>query len=72
MPLIKTAALALKILLLAWLLSGCGRKGPLFMQQEPVVPGSVTTIPAERQTLETIIPAQSQPAQTQTESLKQP
>ena len=72
MPLFKTAALALKMLFLVWLLLGCGRKGPLFMQQEPVKPGSATTLPADKQPLDTIMPVQSQPAPTQTESQKKP
>jgi len=67
MTLSKTAAIAAKILLIAALLQGCGRKGPLFMQQEPAKP-----VPAEQKTPATITPAQSQPVQTQTESQKQP
>jgi predicted small lipoprotein YifL len=72
MTLSKTAAIAAKILLIASLLQGCGRKGPLFMQQEPAKPLPAGAVPAEQKTPASITPAQSQPVQTQTESEKQP
>lgn len=71
MPLYKLAAMALKLLLLSWLLSGCGRKGPLFIQQEPGKPVPVTAVPAEEKPLDTISPIHSQPAQTQTQTQPQ-
>jgi len=72
MPMIKVATLALKVLLIAWLLQGCGRKGPLFMQQAPVKPATMTVAPAEKTPQEPVLSAHSQPVQTQTESQKQP
>lgn len=72
MPLINTSTLAVKLLLLAWLLSSCGRKGPLFMQQEPAKPIPASVVPAEKKPLDTNSPGQNQPVQTQTESQKTP
>lgn len=40
MPRLKTA-IAVTIMLSALLLQGCGRKGPLFIQQAPVKPAPV-------------------------------
>lgn len=70
MTLSKTAAIAAKILLITSLLQGCGRKGPLFMQQDPAKP--VPVIPAEQKSLNGNTPIQSQPVQTQTESQAKP
>ena len=70
MTLSKTAAIAAKILLVTLLLQGCGRKGPLFMQQDPAKPLPIA--PAEQKSLNGATPIQSQPAQTQTESQKKP
>jgi predicted small lipoprotein YifL len=68
MTLSKTAAAAM--LLLALSISGCGRKGPLYMQQAPVKPASA---PIEQKTpVKSDLPIQSQPVPTQTEYQKQP
>lgn len=72
MPLIKTATLALKVLLIIWLLQGCGRKGPLFMQADPAKSAPAIAAPAEKKAIDTALPVQSQPSQTQTESQKKP
>ena len=53
---ISRAAFAGILLLLVLLLQGCGRKGPLFMSQEPLIPVPVAQAKPE--------PAQSAPVQT--------
>ncbi len=70
MALSKSAAASM--LLLALLTSGCGRKGPLYMQQAPVKPAAATTAPIEQISVKPDLLIQSQPVPTQTESQKQP
>ena len=72
MTLSKTATIAAKIVLVSALLQGCGRKGPLFMQQEPAKSVPVAIDPAEHKFPDGVKPIQSQPVQTQTESQKKP
>lgn len=72
MSMSKAVAAAATILLVAFVLQGCGRKGPLYMQQIPVKPEPAADAPAEQNTANRISPIQSQPVQTQTESQKQP
>ena len=55
MPIFRTVFAGI-LLLLVLLLQGCGRKGPLFMSQEPLKP-----VPAEQARPEQ---AQSAPVQT--------
>lgn len=70
MPLFKTTAAA--ILLLALLLTACGRKGPLYMQQAPVQPAPASELRIEQKPLNPNLPVQSQPVPTQTEAQKKP
>jgi len=71
MPMSKTAAAAM-MLLLALLLSGCGRKGPLYMQQAPVKPVPAANTPTEQKPISPDLSIQSQPVPTQTDSQKRP
>ena len=50
---ISKTATAATLLLLALLLQGCGRKGPLYIQQEPAKPvPAAKTHPAPNQTMQ--------------------
>jgi predicted small lipoprotein YifL len=63
---------ATAMLLLAVLLSACGRKGPLYMQQAPVQPAPASNLPIEQKPVSPNLPVQSQPVPTQTEDQKKP
>jgi predicted small lipoprotein YifL len=66
MSMSKTATAA-SLLLLALLVSGCGRKGPLFMPVKPAPAGSVLPVPKPADPDPSI---QSSPLPTQSESQK--
>lgn len=70
MSMSKTASAAMMFLLLSLLLSGCGRKGPLYMQATPVKPAPFASAPLEQKPVSPDLSIQSQPAQTQTEPQK--
>jgi len=62
------------LLVLVLLLQGCGRKGPLYMQQVPPKPAPAAKPQAVQNQTQTLpnLPVQSAPAQSQPESQKQP
>lgn len=70
MPILKTTTAVM--LLLVLLLSACGRKGPLYMQQAPVQPAPATELRIEQKPASANLPVQSQPVPTQTEDPKKP
>jgi predicted small lipoprotein YifL len=61
---------AVMLLLIALLLPGCGRKGPLYIQQEPVKPTPVVNTPTEQKSTNPNLPIQSQPVPTQTQPIQ--
>ncbi len=75
MPILKTTTAVMLLLML--LLSACGRKGPLYMQQAPVKPAPATEMrieqkPASANLTVPNLAVQSQPVPTQTEAQKKP
>ena len=72
MSITKTASAAMMLLLAAFMLTGCGRKGPLYMQQAPAKPAPATIEPTEQKPVSPDLSIQSQPVQTNTESQKIP
>lgn len=72
MSITKTASAATMLLLAAFMLTACGRKGPLYMQQAPAKPAPAAIAPTELKPGSPELSIQSQPVPTQTESQKKP
>lgn len=70
MPVSKTMTAVM--LLLMFLLSACGRKGPLYMQQAPAQSAPATEMRIEQKPASANLPVQSQPVPTITETPKKP
>ena len=60
------------MLLLMFLVSACGRKGPLFMQLAPAQPAPAAEMRIEQKPASPNLPVQGQPVSTQPEAPKKP
>jgi len=69
MPISRTAFAGI-LLLLVLLLQGCGRKGPLFMSQEPLLPVPAEQTKPEQAQSAPVQTNQSQPVPNQSETTK--